>query len=80
MGQGRHHDQYINKAKREILEDIASGRVPATVRTFSELHDYLDANEYVVQGLFDSDGPAQSYDDVNAVLGELDAWLAAGHP
>jgi len=36
----------VARAKLEILADIAAGRVPASVRTFSELHDYVDANEY----------------------------------
>lgn len=34
------------RMKQEILADIAAGIVPATVRIFSELHDYVDANCY----------------------------------
>ena len=36
----------IERSKAEILEDIAQGVVPDTVSSFSELHDYVDANEY----------------------------------
>jgi hypothetical protein len=36
----------IARMKSEILAHIASGRVPATVASFSELHDYVDANCY----------------------------------
>jgi hypothetical protein len=36
----------IERSKAEILEDIAAGVVPNTVSSFSELHDYVDANEY----------------------------------
>lgn len=36
----------IERGKREIQEDIASGRVPFTVTTFGRLHDYVDANYY----------------------------------
>jgi len=36
----------IARMKSEILEDIRTGKVPATVASFSELHDYVDANEY----------------------------------
>ena len=36
----------IERSKAEILEDIATGREPDTVSSFSELHDYVDANEY----------------------------------
>ena len=36
----------VARMKSEILADIAAGTVPASVSTFSELHDYVDANEY----------------------------------
>ena len=36
----------VARMKTEILADIAAGTVPASVFTFSELHDYVDANEY----------------------------------
>lgn len=34
-----------------IREDIAAGIVPREVGSFTDLHDYLDANEYVPYGL-----------------------------
>ena len=46
----------IARAKREVLSDIADGTVPATVTSFSELHDYVDANGY--GGGFEEDHPA----------------------
>ena len=36
----------IARGKAEIIADIAEGIVPTTVSTFSELHDFVDANEY----------------------------------
>lgn len=36
----------VQRMKIEIMEDVDSGRVPASVSTFSQLHDYVDANEY----------------------------------
>jgi hypothetical protein len=36
----------IARMKSEILADIVAGTVPASVSSFSELHDYVDANEY----------------------------------
>ena len=36
----------IERSKAEILEDMSNGIVPTTVSSFSELHDYVDANEY----------------------------------
>lgn len=39
-------EQVIEQMKVEILEDVSTGRVPKTVASFSELHDYVDANCY----------------------------------
>lgn len=65
--------------KAEILADIASGKVPATVPDFSALHDYVDANEY--GGFCDEDRRGGwSTDDLVAVQGRVDAWLRAGRP
>jgi hypothetical protein len=36
----------IRCMKDEILSDVRAGKVPADVKSFSELHDYVDANEY----------------------------------
>lgn len=36
----------IEQMKTEIVEDMGSGRVPHSVRSFSELHDFVDANCY----------------------------------
>ena len=38
--------QVVERAKTEILADVASGTVPSTCASFSELHDYTDANGY----------------------------------
>ena len=56
----------IERSKAEILEDIASGVVPDTVSSFSELHDYVDANEY---GL--------NYDQSNHVISTSDIYRCA---
>lgn len=48
-----------------IEEDIRTGRVPASVATFSELHDWVDANDYLTQAEIPwgsdelADGPAE---------------------
>lgn len=36
----------LQRMKAEIIADMKAGRVPNTVAFFSELHDYVDANEY----------------------------------
>ncbi len=43
----------VELTKAEIQRDIKAGLLPATVRTFSELHDHTDANTY--GGLCDVD-------------------------
>ena len=84
-------DSAVQQAMVEIEDDIAEGTVPATVRTFAELHDYVDANCY--GGLCDDDGPWKFlwdlhwtsdsndvFDFANAVQDRVNAWLAAGRP
>ncbi len=41
--------RYAAFALEGIGEDIAAGRVPASVTAFSQLHDYVDANDYLPQ-------------------------------
>lgn len=68
-----------DQMKAEILADIESGRVPPTVSTFSELHDYVDANEY--GGMCDPTQHASwSNESVCAVQDIVHAWLVAGRP
>lgn len=87
-------EQTVARAKREILEDIGvavshDGRVmPATVSTFSELHDYVDANTYggmcddeIVDSFGTDDAGNDAWTDhCNAVTDALDEWLRAGRP
>lgn len=78
----------IARAKTEILADIAEGRVPSTVTTFAELHDFADANEYgglCEIEMLDDDEPGYDEDAAeahnamcNRVQNTLDAWIRAG--
>jgi len=36
----------IERAKMEVLVDVAAGIVPVTNASFCQLHDYMDANGY----------------------------------
>ncbi len=71
-------------AKREVLDMIDEGVVPADVADFSELHDYTDAN--CLGGLCDEGGPIDwpiSGDDDSPdqrVIIAVDEWLIAGRP
>lgn len=84
-------DEVVDRAKREILADIADGTVPDDVPDFSSLHDYVDANTYgglcdgddwVFRHLWEipgTDGPAV-IDFGNAVQAAVSQWLEAGRP
>jgi hypothetical protein len=71
----------IERGKREITEDVKSGRVPSTVTSFGDLHDFVDANEY--GGLCEEDlANSLSNDDWvavgNDVQDALDRWIKDG--
>lgn len=78
----------VTRGKREVLEDVVAGRVPSTVKSYSELHDYVDANEYggacsdfagefAIEPANDEEAQKQ-WDYWNAVQGALDEWIKAG--
>ena len=74
-------DAAVSRAQSEIMADIASGTVPAAVKNFAALHDYVDANCYAgccdessgkdLQGLdlWNSVFPGNAGDDDDEVLG-----------
>jgi len=67
----------IDRAKGEILSDVAKGKVPSTVESFGELHDYVDANEY--GGLCDPDLYAdEDTEFAQAVQEAVHGWITAG--
>ncbi|MGN2642323.1 hypothetical protein ACTD5D_40370 [Nocardia takedensis] len=64
----------------EINDDIAAGIVPETVRTWSELHSYLDANHYA-EALVAALAEHRYWADVmNDAIDHVDTWLRAGRP
>jgi len=71
----------VAAAKAEILADIANGTVPETVSSFSELHDYTDANMYADELICNRLMEGDEYLTFNnAVTDEVDVWLRAGRP
>lgn len=85
----------VARAKDEIQADTAAGVVPACVRDFRTLHDYVDANEYggmcdpalrpTIDRVFPNHASRHpDKDDTVAALNEiqeqLDTWLQAGRP
>ena len=81
--------QYADAIMVMVDEDIAAGkprcgkRMPSDVGSFSELHDYRDANMYVLEAMgevaldFGSDDASAL---VNAVMNEVSARLEARAP
>lgn len=76
----------VEDAKREILDDLCVARssnshhvMPLSISSFSQLHDYVDANEYA--GLCDDDRRSHwvhATPSVNALQDRVDEWLARG--
>ena len=66
----------VEQAKREILADVTAGTVPHTCASFSELHDYTDANGY--GGAFGRPFDNTEIDLWNAVQTEVDRWIKQG--
>lgn len=64
----------IELSKKEIIADVLAGIVPATVASFSDLHDYVDANCY--GGMCEENyEPSEENDRENNVLNALDLWI-----
>ena len=80
----------LEQARSEILESVRDGTVPATVGSFGDLHDYVDANEYgdADDGLMpwgadgselpDVEEPGGVIYEMNAMQTTLDAWIKDG--
>ena len=74
----------VDWAKREIDADISDGMIPATVGSFAELHDYVDANGYGLSFELMDRFPTVSLltpqcrellDHFNAMQAELGDWI-----
>jgi hypothetical protein len=65
----------IHRMQSEILADVERRIVPETVRSFGDLHDYVDANEY---GGICEPGADADIDDVNAAQTAVSDWIAEG--
>ena len=77
-------EKRVNRVKELNNEDIKVGTVPETVKTFSELHDCVDANEYLIAAI--PDRPVIAADDsddsfinlANQLADIVDYWLKDG--
>ena len=85
-------EELADRMKADILEDVIEGVVPRSVSSFSELHDYVDANTYGgTESLLDAAtlaAPATDEGAHNALLSIVDlmnpaieivdAWIRQG--
>lgn len=84
-------DAVAKKIKFEIIRDVQSGKVPSTVKSYAELHNYVDANlyggaEHLLNwsdiGATNDDEHCQAMNKVLAVLNPasdlVDDWIKAG--
>jgi hypothetical protein len=68
--------EYANHIMGEIANDIAEGRMPANVRSFSDLHTYLDANDYTPDAGIAYTGTDENLALINDVEDEVGRRLA----
>lgn len=72
-------EELAEAMKSEIIADVKSGIVPATVGSFSELHDYVDANCYGgTEKLLDDVGMDACLALCNPAMDKVDAWIKSG--
>lgn len=86
---------YSIEAKRAIAavaDDMVKGVVPTTVTDFAKLHDYVDANMYLIDVMppmpenDSASGERASaeyeawFDKADAISSEVDVWLSTPWP
>lgn len=68
--------------KRLVQADIDAGRIPPTVRSFSELHDHVDANDYISTARVELGLSAYNNEEIptldNPAVDIVNDWLAKG--
>ena len=67
------HQKTVSIAKKAILADIGAGTVLASVKSFSELHDFVDANCYLEDYCW-----KHGIEAANKAILEIDKWLRSG--
>lgn len=60
------------KIKSEVLRDMLDGRVPMSIHSFSDLHDFVDANMY---GTPEVDNPYIDIPIIDDAQCAVDCWL-----
>lgn len=72
-------DEVAERIKQEVKADVDRGRVPTTVASFGELHDYMDANMYGgAEQLYNELGLEKSSEILDPAQNKVDEWLRSG--
>ncbi len=66
----------LERAKQEVVADVAAGIVSVTLASFSELHDFVDANGY--GGAFEDHAPDTENELWDALQCAVDGWIKSG--
>jgi hypothetical protein len=70
-------NERLDRAKREIVEDMLLGELPVSIKTFRELHFYVDANAY--GGFFEPGYEmSEGFEFENSIQEALDQWIRKG--
>ncbi len=70
--------KYTEQVEKAITQDIKDGCVPGDVKNFSELHESVDANMYLVDAMPDVEVDINNMDQFNEVMDRVDMWLKNG--
>ena len=75
-------NKIVEQIQEEIRQDILDGIVSSSVKSFSELHNHVDANEYgglCDEALYTIDPSDQDQmDQINTIQDIVDKWLSGG--
>lgn len=77
-------DNLVLLMKSQIIQDVMDDLVPENCASFSELHDYVDANEYGNLCQEDCDLCSQNFDNdkvitlINYAQTIIDNWIKEG--
>lgn len=70
---------WTEQTKALILKAVEDGYVPDTVEDYSELHDYVDANDFTMHvPMWETDDTSRNVRDVAEVQDRIQAWIQAG--
>ena len=67
-------NELLEQGKKLILRDMISGIIPSKVKSFSQLHDYVDANAQLSDN-FNYGFDQVTVNDLNFVSRNLNEWL-----